>query len=509
MSDAADCAAGQQLTPRRLVQKTAPPAEETVQVVEDEEAAEAPEGEGKGVAEAPEKGSQGAESTDGQEDRRTEEEQVLQELFDGKGESTKSEAPSELPQDAQVVPSESAALPQCKRCMVATDPTRPGCKTSGKVGNLKVTCSSCNYKETRLRRIFGMWPIQEFDELKEEEQVDFYQKCGTAMADVRKHISETLVRVRMLRKERARGGKFLPLEVYEKMGYNIEDIQSKSNPDDIEHHPVLGTTYRVEIHTTSQALVEEDLRRQVASKLKSKGRRSVFGEVTDGAVAASSGIKRPAPAGDGSSSDSSSSSSSSDKRRRKSKKNKHKNKGHAAPPQPSALDPVDLPPGMTMREHRTMEKARRQAELRAERAKAKEEAKAKREQEKEQRLQNKKAQQEEKKALLEQKKADRATRSKIVSDCTKTIVGARPVIRATELLLAHPKLKKVQEKDLRKTRSDLAILVNCSKMAEETLDDAKLLQISFTLEMVQTCIKDLKKWGDGIQVMMATSEADN
>ncbi len=46
-------------------------------------------------------------------------------------------------------------------------------------------------------------------------------------------------------------------------------------------------------------------------------------------------------------------------------------------------------------------------------------------------------------------------------------------------------------------------------MAEETLDDAKLLQISFTLEMVQTCIKDLKKWGDGIQVMMATSEADN
>ncbi len=489
------------------MQKTAPPAEETVQVVEDEEAAEAPEGEGKGVA--PEKGSQGAESTDGKEDRRTEEEQVLQELFDGKGESTKSEAPSELPQDAQVVPSESAALPQCKRCMVATDPTRPGCKTSGKVGNLKVICRGCNYKETNLRRIFGAWPIQEFDDLKEDEKVDFYQKCGTAMADVRKHISETLVRVRMLRKEKARGGKFLPLEVYEKMGYNIEDIQSKSNREDIEHHPVLGTTYRVEIHTTSQALVEEDLRRQVASKLKSKGRQSVFGEITDGAVAASSGIKRPAPAGDGSSSDSSSSSSSSDKRRRKSKRNKHKNKGHTAPPQPSALDPVDLPPGMSMREHRTIEKARRQAELRAERAKAKEEAKAKREQEKEQRLQCKKAQQEAKKAQLAQKKAERATRSGIVSDCTKTIVRARPVIRATELLLAHPKLKKVQEKDLRKTRSDLAVLVNCAKMAEETLDDAKLLQISFTLEIVQNCINELTTWGDAIKLWMLTVEDDN
>ncbi len=487
--------------------------EETVKVVEDTGVAEAPEkgpeGEDKGVAEAPEKGPEGAESTDGKEGCRTAGEQVLQELFHGNGDATKSEASSELAQDAQVMPSESAALPQCRRCLAATDPTLPCCQMWGKVGNLKVLCARCNKRHVALNRIFGTWPIQEFDDLKEEDQLDFYQKCGSAVADVRKHVSDTLIRVRLLRREKSRGGQFLPLEVYEKMGYNIEDIQSKSNREDIEHHPVLAATYRVEVHTTSRALVEEDIRRQVASKLKSKSRRSVFGEATDGAAAASSGVKRLALADAASSSESCSSSSSSyKKKKKKRKRNKHQHKRHTGQPQPSAEDAAELPPGMSMREHRTIAKAQRQAELRAQREQAKAEAKAKREQEKEQRLQNKKAQQDAKKAQLQQKKADRATRSKIVSDCMKTIVGARPVIRATEILLAHPKLKNVQEQDLRKTRSDLASLVNCAKMAEDTLDDANLLQISFTLDMVHKCIKDLNLWGDAIKLWMLSVDDD-
>ncbi len=203
MSDAADCAAGQQVTPRRLLKKTAPQIEETVLEVED-------------TGMAPEKGSDGGEATDGKEGCGTAEEQVLQELFDGNEDATKSEAPSEPAQDSQPLPSELlAALPQCKRCLAPTDPTRPGCKTSGKVGNLKVTCTTCVYRETGLRRLFGSWPIQEFDDLAEEEKLDFYQKCGYSAADVRKHISETLGRVRMLRKDRALGGMFLPLDVYE------------------------------------------------------------------------------------------------------------------------------------------------------------------------------------------------------------------------------------------------------------------------------------------------------
>ena len=55
----------------------------------------------------------------------------------------------------------------------------------------------------------------------------------------------------------------------------------------------------------------------------------------------------------------------------------------------------------------------------------------------------------------------------------------------------------------------MAVLVNCAKMAEETLDDAKLLQISFTLEIVQNCINELTTWGDAIKLWMLTVEDDN
>ncbi len=39
-------------------------------------------------------------------------------------------------------------------------------------------------------------------------------------------------------------------------------------------------------------------------------------------------------------------------------------------------------------------------------------------------------------------------------------------------------------------------MLNCARMAEETLDDERLLCIAFTNEQVQTCIKDPRKWAD-------------
>ncbi len=42
--------------------------------------------------------------------------------------------------------------------------------------------------------------------MKEEEQLDFTNTCDSFMSDVRKHVQETLVRARLMRKERIHGG---------------------------------------------------------------------------------------------------------------------------------------------------------------------------------------------------------------------------------------------------------------------------------------------------------------
>ena len=43
------------------------------------------------------------------------------------------------------------------------------------------------------------------------------------------------------------GGKCLPLAVWEKKGYNPDDIKEKSAAEDVREHPVLGMTYRLKI----------------------------------------------------------------------------------------------------------------------------------------------------------------------------------------------------------------------------------------------------------------------
>ncbi len=263
-------------------------------------------------------------------------------------------------------------LPVCKRCLTPTDISAGGCKVWGKPPSLKVMCKTCCVRDNVLRRLCGSWPIQEFHELPERDQVEFYKQRGTAIADIRKHVSDTIVRVLIMRNENSRSGQFSPVSVYLNMGYSIEDIQSKTKPGDIADHPVLGTTYRVEFHGKSVALVEEEVRRLVASKLTSKRRRPLFGSATR-------------------------------------KKNKRKLfPSQVAPLRPSRALPAKQsegeeqpPPGTTRNEWRMLRKAFRMAKQRAEREAKKAAAKREREAENEKK---KKAMQEER----DKKKKERA-----------------------------------------------------------------------------------------------------
>ena len=41
------------------------------------------------------------------------------------------------------------------------------------------------------------------------------------------------------------GGAFLPLSVWERKGFNAELTKTMSKEEDVEEHPVMGTTYRL------------------------------------------------------------------------------------------------------------------------------------------------------------------------------------------------------------------------------------------------------------------------
>ncbi|CAK0841300.1 unnamed protein product, partial [Prorocentrum cordatum] len=127
-----------------------------------------------------------------------------------------------------------------------------------------ITCANCRVRDQTLRRIFGGWPIAEFDELSNGGQDDFYKECGCTAAACRDAMKHMLMQVRMKRITETRSGQYLPLSVHEKLGYNTDDIEQKTAAADIEDHPVLGKTYRVAINSISEARIKEVIMQEVA-----------------------------------------------------------------------------------------------------------------------------------------------------------------------------------------------------------------------------------------------------
>ena len=70
----------------------------------------------------------------------------------------------------------------------------------------------------------------------------------------------------------AQKGKFLPKDVWVAKGFDGDRIATHSEPCDIEEHPVLGLTYRLNIHQTTDSRKREAIQQDVR-KLFFKGRR--------------------------------------------------------------------------------------------------------------------------------------------------------------------------------------------------------------------------------------------
>ncbi len=97
---------------------------------------------------------------------------------------------------------------------------------------------------------------------------------------------------------------------------------------------------------------------------------------------------------------------------------------------------------MTSCEQRWIQRAQRIADHRAERQAEKEREKRKREAERAEKKKATKERQAKRKAEKAKERENNKTRKQLVAVCTKTIVGARPVIRAAQALLADPGAQK-------------------------------------------------------------------
>ena len=220
--------------------------------------------------------------------------------------------------------------PFCSKCGFKVDPWKKGTKLISKT-KAAWCCGQCNSKAVMLSNMFGAWPLPEFKELSAQVQQQFWQESSSDKEGLKKAVEKHLVHSLIEARTATEAGPFLPLSVWQKKGFDTDQIQAKAKK---EWHAVLGWTYQVKVHSTGRESKEELVRHELYQLLSRKkgggvGKGAGGGVAGEAIVSSAPEVEEPkeaeSPSSSGSES-SSSSSSSSDGKKKSSKKKASKKK---------------------------------------------------------------------------------------------------------------------------------------------------------------------------------------
>lgn len=195
--------------------------------------------------------------------------------------------------------SDIVGLPICSKCQRGVPLDEISSKVS-LAGKGSVICKSCHNVTTMLHKHFESMP-DEWNLMDQEEQVSFFQKClekrGSdnqvlKFSNLRTLLKQSLVTKVMSTTTKSSKGSFQPLSYWERKGYDVKLIKDKAENMD---HPVLGTTYRLDIFHLSYERAEQQIEETLLSLDRTLKRKSLK-EPKAAAAKKSKGGKDAAPA---------------------------------------------------------------------------------------------------------------------------------------------------------------------------------------------------------------------
>lgn len=145
------------------------------------------------------------------------------------------------------------------------------CRKMEKCNKEKI-CKSCNTKRSICSQMFGKWPVECFTKLDEDQQLAFWLDTDRSKNGIFVSLEKQVIDCRMKTTKHIRGGKYLPLSVYEKDGFDVEHIKARCL--DTEEHDVLGTTYRVSIHELCIEDIQQEVHRDMVKMMHGSKKRS-------------------------------------------------------------------------------------------------------------------------------------------------------------------------------------------------------------------------------------------
>ena len=171
------------------------------------------------------------------------------------------------PKEHQEVESENSPFVsffRCKKCKRQV-PSEHLPTTSLPAAGGETTCKPCLSKSVILTKMFGGWPIPDYEDLSPEDQIALWRggnNRGEILDSLTKSVSDVTEKARIS----AKGGGYYPLTWYEKQGFDSERI--KKFCLDTEEHAVLGTCYRVEIHSITRQDTEKIVKQRLRDMIE-------------------------------------------------------------------------------------------------------------------------------------------------------------------------------------------------------------------------------------------------
>ena len=129
-------------------------------------------------------------------------------------------------------------------------------------------CKPCNSKRSTLTRMFGEWPIAIFESLPKLHQTNFWLDDGRTKVKIQQAMVLEMTCNRMHLERKLLGGKYLPLGVYQKKGYNPNTISA--NCESKYDKDLEETVYLLKIEEVIEEKVRQDVI-NIVSNLRDSG----------------------------------------------------------------------------------------------------------------------------------------------------------------------------------------------------------------------------------------------
>jgi hypothetical protein len=159
-------------------------------------------------------------------------------------------------------------VPRCRMCAKPVEVLAKGVRFYSK--SKVYQCSVCCVRHVGICTAFGSSKFPELSALTKEEQESFWDSLPTSNDGIQRAVTNLIIKVRLDTHKDSISGEFLPLGVWASKGFDATKIETESLEQDIEIHPLLGTTYRVKIHQTMDAREERRVRQETLEEISKR-----------------------------------------------------------------------------------------------------------------------------------------------------------------------------------------------------------------------------------------------